>query len=94
MMQHMRDEGDMEHDAVVWDAAPSSGKVPPTELCDPSDLNEDMENTKIDAAEVGVQCAFLQVTFVHVCVLYAASSTAKVYRQHSGHRPAMCASRV
>jgi midasin len=45
-VQHLRDEGAMEHDAVVWDAAPlmqPPGTIPPTDLGDPTDQNDDSQ---------------------------------------------------
>ena len=53
----------MEHDAVVWDAAPlmqPPGTIPPTDLGDPTDQNDD---SQADNTEV-YKCAIILVTVV------------------------------
>lgn len=55
MVEHVRVEDDMEHDAVVWDAAPPQhvpGILPPTDTTNPSDVTEDVENHAIITPEV------------------------------------------
>ena len=89
MVQHMRDEGAMEHDAVVWDAAPlmqPPGIIPPTDLGGPTDQNDD---SQADNTEV-YKCAIILVNVVHVS---AANKTAPIFRQHSRHRCIMSTSR-
>ena len=61
LVQHIRDEEDMEHDAVVWDAAPlqqTPGILPPSDL---TELTGNEEDSLIDVLEVGTHVVILVI---------------------------------
>ena len=66
MVQHMREDEDMDHDGVVWDAAPvkqAPGSLPPS---DPT--SDNVEDSTTDTAEVDSHLPTTQLMY-KMCML-------------------------
>ena len=82
-MQHIREEEGMEHDAVVWDAAPPMqppGSLPPTDTTEPTDQSDAVEDSVNDTEEVSTQPFYMEVTPIHMS---APKPAAQILRQGS-----------
>ena len=83
MVQHIREEESMEHDAVVWDAAPPMqppGSLPPTDTTEPTDQSDAVEDSVTNTEEVSTQPFYNKVTPIYMSI---EKPTAQVFRQGS-----------